>query len=393
MPPASHLLDLACTRCATAHDADVLQRHCACGGPLYARYDLDAAAAAWHGPHGLGSREPGLWRYAELLPVREPSRRLRLGEGGTPLLEASRLAARLGVERLLLKDEGLNPTGSFKARGLCLAVSRAVELGARALAIPTAGNAGGALAAYAARAGVAAHVYMPSDTPAAFVDECRSLGADVVHVDGTIADAGAALARDLERHDDWFPVSTLKEPYRIEGKKTMGLELAEALGWQLPDVVVYPTGGGTGLLGIWKAFDELERMGLVGPARPRMVAVQSEGCAPIVEAFHGGATEPVHWEDAATLATGLRVPAAFAGREILQVLRESDGDAVAVSDDDIVGAVRRLGAVEGIWTAPEAAATLAGLELLLEQGRVDAAATTVLLLTANAHKYREVVPT
>jgi len=383
----SALDELRCTRCDRAHDADRLQTLCECGGPLYARYDLRAVAPAWAEGEGLADRYAGMWRYADLLPVRNPALRLSLGEGGTPLLEARRMAGKLGLDRLLVKDEGLNPTGSFKARGLCAAVSRAVELGAEALAIPTAGNAGGALAAYAARAGVPATVYMPADAPPEFRDECRELGAEVILVDGLITDAGDRMAADREERD-FFTVATLKEPYRVEGKKTMGFELVEQLGWSIPDVVLYPTGGGTGLLGMWKAFGELEDIGCIGPERPRMIAVQTAGCAPIVRAFHAGDEAAAHWDDAQTMASGLRVPSCVADREILALLRESEGDAVTVDDEEILDHVRRLGAGEGIWAAPEAAATLAAVPHLLEEERLDPDELVVAFLTGSAYKYR-----
>ena len=385
MTPESTLLDLVCSRCATPHDSERLQRFCVeCSGPLYARYDLDPKRVPW-AQSGLEGRSPGLWRYSELLPVRDPERRIDLGEGGTPLLPAPRLGKRLGLARLELKDEGLNPTGSFKARGLCLAVSRAWELGARKLSIPTAGNAGSALAAYCARAGLEAIIYVPVNTPGEFVVECRSFGAQVILVDGTISDAGAMMAADAD--PDWFPVSTLQEPYRLEGKKTMGFELAEQMGWRLPDVIIYPTGGGTGLLGMWKAFDELEAIGLIGPDRPRMVSVQAEGCAPIVRAFVAGETRAAAWEHAETLANGLRVPRAFADTEILGVLRDSGGHALTVSDEAMVEMVHRLAASEGIFPAPEAAATLVAAEQMVDQGMIGPEEHVLCFLTGNAYKY------
>jgi len=385
MSPQSLLRDLTCTRCATSHDADRLQRFCtSCDGPLYARYELDTARVPWD-TETLGKRPWNLWRYAELLPVGAPQHRLCLGEGGTPLLAAERLGRQIRLPRLLLKDEGVNPTGSFKARGLCVAVSRARELGARTLSIPTAGNAGSALAAYCARGGLRAVIYMPVDTPREFVVECRDLGAEVVAIEGTIADAGARMAADAA--DDWFPVSTLQEPYRLEGKKTMGYEIAEQLGWKLPDSIVYPTGGGTGLLGIWKAFDELEALGMIGPQRPRMYAVQAEGCAPIVRAFETGDTGAETWSDARTIANGLRVPRAFADQEILAVLRESHGDAITVSDEAMLDMLRTAARLEGIYPAPEAAATLVAAADLASQGRLDGDGRVVCLLTGNAYKY------
>jgi threonine synthase len=382
----STLNDLECTRCGKHYDAEQIQTHCPCGGPLYPRYDLQTAARAWDGGRGLAGRPQGFWRYADLLPIRAPENRLNLGEGGTPILEVPRTAERVGVDRLLVKDEGLNPTGSFKARGLCAAVSKAKELGVTELAIPTAGNAGGALAAYAARGGLRATVYMPSDTCEEFIDECRGLGAEVILVEGLITDAGATMAKDAEERD-FFAVATLKEPYRVEGKKTMGLELAEQLDWQLPDAIIYPTGGGTGLLGMWKAFAELEAMGCIGPKRPRMIAVQTEGCAPIVRAFHGGAEYAEMWQNAHTLAGGLRVPAAFADREILTVLRESNGDAIAVSDAELLEATRQVGADEGIYSAPESGATIAAVRKLVNEGRLDPSGTILSFFTGSAYKY------
>lgn len=379
----SALLDLQCTRCRLVHDADRPQRFCtACRGPLYPRYDL--TRVAWD-RSVLRARRGGLWRWSELLPVREARFRIHLGEGDTPLLPARRLGARLGIDELLLKDEGLNPTGSFKARGLCMAVSRAWELGTRRISIPTAGNAGSALAAYCARAGLQAIVYMPVDTPDEFKLEVRDLGAHVVTVPGTIADAAARMTADAE--SDWFPVSTLQEPYRIEGKKTMGFEIAEQLDWSLPDVIVYPTGGGTGLVGMWKAFDELQQLGLIGPARPRMVCVQASGCAPVVRAFAAGRDQAEPWTDASTMASGLRVPRAFADREILAVLRESNGTAVTVSDADMLELLRGLAAAEGIYAAPEAAATLAAARDLRARDWIAAGEQVVCFLTGNAYKY------
>ncbi len=385
MVPPSLLRDLICSRCDESHDADRLQRFCsACGGPLYPRYELDRTKVRWS-TETLAERSWDLWRYAELLPVRAPEHRLGLGEGGTPLLAAERLGGQLGLPRLLLKDEGVNPTGSFKARGLCMAVSRARELGARTLSIPTAGNAGSALAAYCARGDLRAIVYMPVDTPMEFVVECRDLGAEVITVDGTIADAGAKMAADAD--DDWFPVSTLQEPYRLEGKKTMGFELAEQLGWDLPDSIVYPTGGGTGLLGMWKAFDELEAVGLIGARRPRMYAVQADGCAPIVRALSAGDTGAEPWVDAQTVANGLRVPRPFADIEILSVLRESGGDAISVSDEAMLDMVRLTARTEGMYPAPEAAATMVAAAELARQGRLDGSGRVLCFLTGNAYKY------
>ncbi|RME10822.1 MAG: threonine synthase, partial [Ardenticatenia bacterium] len=303
MQRTSFLSHLECGWCGATYDADRLWNLCpACERPLLARYDLEAARQAFP-REALRGREPTLWRYAEMLPVRDPAYRLTLGEGFTPLLPFKRLGARLGLTHLYAKDEGLNPTASFKARGLCMAVSRAAELGVSRLAIPTAGNAGSALAAYAARAGIPAHVFAPADVPPVFVAEMRALGAEVTLVEGLITDA-ARFVREGVAAGRWFDVSTLKEPYRVEGKKTMGYELAEQFGWRLPDVIVYPTGGGTGLVGMWKAFAEMEALGWIDDKRPRMVSVQSAGCAPIVRAFQQGTETAEPWENAATIADG-----------------------------------------------------------------------------------------
>ena len=383
----STLTELYCPRTGTTYEADKIHTLSDVGGPLYSRYDLETAAANWQEGAGLSNRPAGLWRYADILPVRDPHFRLTLGEGGTPLLSAPRVGKRVGIANLLLKDEGINPTGSFKARGLCIAVSRAVELGIDSLAIPTAGNAGGAMAAYAARAGAAATVYMPDDAPGEFVDECEGFGAKVVRVPGLITDAGAQLANDMES-GGFFNVSTLKEPYRIEGKKTMGIELAEQMGWKLPDAIIYPTGGGTGLVGMWKAFDELETMGCIGSERPRMIAVQSTGCAPVIRAFEAGDKSVRPWTGAQTVADGLRVPMMVGDQEILRALRESSGTAIAVPDEETIEFVRHLGADEGIYGAPEDGATLAAIPHLLARSDLDKDETVVSFLTGNGYKYR-----
>jgi threonine synthase len=309
-----------------------------------------------------------------------------LGEGDAPLLVASRLGQKYGLNHLYIKDESGQPTGSFKARGLAMAVSRAIELGVEEFVIPTAGNAGGALSAYAARAGKRAHVYMPQDAPAVNVAEIRATGADLVLVDGLISDAGK-LAASAARERGWFDVSTMKEPYRLEGKKTMGLELAEAFGWQLPDVIVYPAGGGTGLVGMWKAFQELDELGWLANGRPKMVAVQAAGCAPVVRAFNAGARECQFWPNARTIAAGLRVPHAFGHKLILKALYESNGRAVAVTDDEIRHAQEQIARLEGIFAAPEGAATLAGAIRLLDDGWLDPDTRIVLYNTGTGLKY------
>ena len=382
----SALTALTCPECGATFDADQVQTFCpTCASPLLARYDLETLRETLT-PEEVSRRPRGLWRWAELLPVREPRYRFTLGEGDTPLLSAPRLGARLGLKHLYIKDEAQNPTATFKARGLAVAVARGVELGVRAFVIPTAGNAGGALAAYAARAGVAAHIFMPQDAPQVNREEVRAAGADLTLVDGLIDDAARRAAAEAQKHG-WFDVSTFKEPYRVEGKKTMGLELAEALGWELPDVILYPTGGGTGLVGMWKAFAELEALGWIGPRRPRMVSVQAEGCAPIVRAFHAGAERAQPWENAHTIAAGLRVPRVFADRLILRVLRESRGTAVAVSDEEILSAQAEMARSEGIFPSPEGAATLAALRRLVAQGFVAPEERVVLFNTGSGLKY------
>ncbi len=382
----STLTHLTCPECGRTFDADRLQTYCPdCQSPLLAHYDLQAAARTLT-PESVAARPRGIWRWHEILPVRDPARRFTLGEGDTPLLPVPRLASQMGLEHLWVKDESQNPTGTFKARGLVMAVSRAVELGVREFVIPTAGNAGGALAAYAARARVKAHVFMPADAPHVNKVEVEAAGADLVLVDGLISDAGR-LASQQAQANGWWSVSTFKEPYRLEGKKTMGLEIAQAFGWELPDVIIYPTGGGTGLVGMWKAFDELEALGWIGAKRPRLVSVQAAGCAPIVRAFQEGAPRARPWENAHTIAAGLRVPSAFADRLILRALRETRGTAVAVTDEEITAAQHRLAATEGILAAPEGAATLAALERLHAQGWIQPTDRVVLFNTGSGLKY------
>ena len=382
----SYLDYLECPECGQTFDSTRLQTICpGCDSPLLARYRLAELRAAVD-RITFSSRPSGLWRWAELLPLLDPQHAIRLGAGDTPLLRADRLAARLGLTNLYIKDEGLNPTGSFKARGLAMAVARAMELGVRGFVIPTAGNAGGALAAYAARAGAEAHVFMPADAPDLNHLEVRAHGAILHLVEGLIDEAGRQ-AKALAKDQGFFDVSTFREPYRVEGKKTMGLELAEAFDWDLPDVVVYPTGGGTGLVGKWKAFAELAELGWIGSRRPRMVSVQSEGCAPVVRAFESSAKRAERWENAQTYAAGLRVPAVFADRLILRALRESGGTAVAVPEKAIRTAQQRMAADEGVLACPEGAATLAGLEALLEQGWIGPNDRVVLFNTGAGLKY------
>lgn len=385
-PMMSLLSHLECSACGQRHDAGRRWNLCsACAMPLLARYRIDAAAG--HAlREALPGRPPSLWRYGELLPVEHERFRLSLGEGFTPLLSARRLGAVVGHPNLFIKEEGVNPTGSFKARGLCVAVSRAWELGARALSIPSAGNAAGALSAYAARAGLPAHVFMPRDVPRPFVSECRALGARIELVDGVITDCGRVAAEGVHR-EGRFDVSTLKEPYRLEGKKTMGFELAEQLGGDLPEVIVYPTGGGTGLIGMWKAFEEMEALGWIGPRRPRMVVVQSTGCAPIVKAFRENAVAAEPWARPTTIADGLRVPAAVGDFLILAVVRASGGTATAVPDEAMLEGANLLGRTEGFFASPEGGATLAAFRQLKTEGWIKDDERVVLFNTGSGYKY------
>jgi threonine synthase len=387
----SYLTHLECTACHGTFDADRLLGLCPdCGKVLYARYDLGAVRRTVD-HEGLRSRPADMWRYHEVLPVSDPANVLGLGEGMTPMFEAPRLAQRYGVRSLLLKDEGKNPTGSFKARGLCAGVSRARELGVRAVSMPTAGNAGAALAAYAARGGLDACIVMPRDTPAINKAECVAYGARTYAIDGLINDAGRVL-RELAPERGWFDLSTLREPYRVEGKKTMGYEIAEALGWTFPDVIVYPAGGGTGLVGIWKAVAELGELGWIEGRRPRMIMVQAAGCAPVVRAYQQGKTHADPFEHAQTVASGLRVPAAIGDYLMLQAVRESGGTAVTVTDAELLAAMRELAETEGVFAAPEAAATVAALPGLRQGGAISADDQVLLLLTGAGMKYFELVP-
>jgi threonine synthase len=383
--PTSFLTHLECALCGREYDPAQLLNLCTdCTRPLLARYDLAAARA--FDKDTLRDRSPTLWRYHELLPVQDLRYALTLGEGLTPLTLASRLGERVGFEHLYLKDEGVNPTTSFKARGLALAVSRAFELGAKKLSIPSAGNAAGAMSAYAALAGMEAFVYMPTDVPHPFIAECKALGAHVTLVDGVITDCGRVAAED-NKNGDRFDVSTLKEPYRLEGKKTMGMEIAEQMDWTLPDVMIYPTGGGTGLVGMWKAFDEMEAIGWIDSKRPRMVTVQSDGCAPIVKAFENGSEFAEMWEGAKTIADGLRVPGAVGDFLMLRALRESDGTAVAVPDGEMIEAANLIGATQGVFPAPEGGATLAAFQRLRKSGWIADDESVVLFITGSGHKY------
>lgn len=377
---------LECTRCGAEYPSEEpAGLSPCCAKPLYPRYDLDAVGSRVT-RDDLAGRSADLWRYAEVLPVRDPGSMVRLGEGWTPLLDAPRLADELGVGRVWVKDEGQNPTASFKARGLCLAVSRAKELGIREVALPSAGNAGSATAAYAAAAGIQAHIVVPRDTPEPIIQEIRALGADLELLDGLITDCGARVAEGVREHG-WFDLSTLKEPYRVEGKKTMGYEVAEQLGWRLPDVIVYPTGGGTGLVGMWKAFDEMERMGWIGAERPKMISVQAAGCAPIVRAWERGEEEAEPWVGAETYASGLRVPRAVGDFLILSAVRESGGAAVAVPDAEMERWTPLVGRLTGVFCAPEGAATAAAIPVLREMGVVGDEDEIVLFNTGSGLKY------
>ena len=393
-----NITHLECALCGLRHEARTLQNLCVeCGKPLLVRYDLDTAKTTLT-PDSLASRESSLWRYREVLPIEDPNNIVSFGEGWTPLLRADRLAESLPIKLdLLIKDEGQNPTQSFKARGMTAAISMAKELGVKKVAVPSAGNAAGAMAAYAARAGMEAYIFMPSDTPRANIIECEQTGANVTLVDGLITDCGKIVA---ERKDaeGWFDVSTLKEPYRVEGKKTMGYELYEQLSSiqnpnpkirNLPDVIIYPTGGGTGLIGMWKAFDEMEQMGWIDSRRPRMITVQSETCAPIVRAFEKGERFADEFENASTVASGLRVPKAIGDFLIIDALRKSGGTAIAVSDAELVDAVGEIGTSTGVFCAPEGVSCLPALRVLIDRGHVNEGETVVLFNTGSGIKYLE----
>jgi threonine synthase len=383
----SLLTHLQCSSCQKQFEPGKVYNLCTCGGPLLARYQLSEAAGK-RLRDSLDSRDATLWRYREVLPIKDDDSITCLGEGFTPLLHAGRLGSRLGVPNLYLKDESQNPTGSFKARGMALAVSMARELGNTKIAVPSAGNAAGALAAYGAKAGMETAVFMPQGTPLANRLECQAHGARVVLVPGSIKDC-ARVMRESTAKEGWFDVSTLREPYRLEGKKTMAYEVFEQLNWRLPDAMIYPTGGGTGLIGMWKAFGEMQEMGWIGSERPRMISVQAAGCAPMVRAFEKQVEQAEEWQNPATLASGLRVPSAIGDFLILRAIRESKGCAVAVEDAAMLGSVCELAREEGVFTSPEGGATLAALKRLLAEGRVTGKETVVLFLTATAYKYME----
>lgn len=383
----SYLLELKCSECGELYDPHEVQTYCLeCQEPLLAEYALETARQELDRDR-IRIRPKGMWRWHELLPVYEWEHHISLGEGDTPLIDVPRLGEKLGLRNLSVKDESLNPTGTFKARGLAAAISKAKELGVKKVIIPSAGNAGGAMAAYAARAGLESCIFMPNDSPPANIIESRIAGAQVILINGLISEA-ATMAGIKAAEEGWFDVSTFKEPYRVEGKKIMGYELAEQFNWMLPDVILYPTGGGTGLIGMVKAFGEMEAMGwLEGKTLPRMVAVQSDGCAPVVKAFKEGSQFCDYWEDAQTIAAGLRVPKSFADKIILHDLRNSNGNAVEVSDDAIYKAQKQLAMMEGIFAAPEGAATLAGLIELIDQGWIDSGEQVVLFNTGSGLKY------
>ena len=385
--PNTYALYLECSDCGTRYSTREIHTFCPdCQSPLITRYDLTAARRHLD-REAVRARPRGMWRWSELLPVDDPANQVNLGEGDTPTLPLPRLGSELGLTRLFLKDESFNPTGTFKARGLAAAISKAKELGIQKVIIPTAGNAGGAMAAYAARAGIQAHIFMPKDTPRANIEESRMAGAEVVLVDGLINEA-AGMSGIKALAEGWFDLSTFKEPYRLEGKKVMGYEIAEFFEWELPDVIIYPTGGGTGLIGIWKAIAELAELGwLKTEKRPRMVVVQADGCAPVVKAFQAGADFCDFWIDAHTQASGLRVPKSFADRIILSTLRESHGTAVAVSDEAIYQSQHELATREGFFVAPEGAATLAALKQLIQQKWVAPEERVLLLNTGSGLKY------
>jgi threonine synthase len=380
------VVHLECSSCGEQFPPNHIYGLCSvCRLPLLVRYDLakvkQNVARGW-----LHNRGPGIWAYRDLLPVVREENIVTLGEGQTPLIRVRALGSSLGLDHLYIKDESLNPTGSFKARGMAVAVSMAKELGIRKVAAPSAGNAASAMAAYTAHAEIEANIFMPSNTPVANQMECKVFGANVTLIDGVISDCGLVVARCKEK-EGWFDLSTLKEPYRVEGKKTMGYELAEQLGWRLPDWILYPTGGGTGLIGMWKAFDEMEAMGWIGSKRPKMVCVQCRGCAPIVKAFNEGAAKADPWPNAHTIASGLCVPVAIGDFLMLRILSQSGGMAVMVDDEELRGAIRRVGETEGVFCAPEGAACLPALERLIGKGLIRPQDEVIIFNTGAGLKY------
>jgi threonine synthase len=382
---------LECSVCGKRHEAGKVHNLCECGGPLLVFYDLAKTRATWS-REALSKGPSSMWRYRPVLPVQNDSSVISLGEGMTPLIKTTKLGERIGSRDLWVKDDGINPTGSFKARGLSCAVSMLVEFGIRKVAIPSAGNAASALAAYAAAAGIEAFIFMPRDVPQANFIECKAFGANVTLVDGLISDCGRIVA---ERKDaeGWFDISTLKEPYRIEGKKTMGYEVAEQFGWTLPDAIFYPTGGGVGLIGMWKAFDEMEALGWISSRRPKMIAAQAEGCQPVVRAFESGESKSTFWENAHTVAAGLRVPKPLGDALSLTAIRASAGTAVAVSDEELLDASIELAKDSGIFPAPEGGACVAALEKLLANGFLRPDDRIVIYNTGTGLKYLEAFST
>lgn len=384
MPNVTHL---ECSLCGKHREANRVHNLCECGGALLVRYDLDSIRRTWR-KASLRTSRARLWRYWPVLPLEDQRAVVSLGEGMTPLLETKRLAAAVGASNVWVKDEGLNPTGSFKARGMTAAISMARQLGIRKVAVPSAGNAASAAAAYAAAAGIEAHIFMPMDVPQANFIECKALGAHVTLVNGLISDC-ARIVTERKDAEGWFDLSTLKEPYRIEGKKTMGYEVAEQMGWKLPDAIFYPTGGGVGLIGMWKAFAEMEALGWISSKRPKMIAVQAAGCQPVVRAFEKGESRAEFWQGASTVAAGLRVPKPLGDKLILDALRESKGTAIAVDDEDILSAGLELASIEGVFAAPEGAACIAALRTLLQNGFLKPDERIVIYNTGSGLKYLE----
>ena len=386
----SYLTHLECTYCHATYPADEVIRLCAeCSKVLYPRYDLAGARDALN-PDELKNRPANMWRYFEVMPVLDEANVITLGEGFTPIFKAERLGDKIGASAVYIKDEGLNPTASFKARGLSAAVSKAKELGITKLTMPSAGNAAGAMAAYAAKGGMEAYVFMPKDAPEANQIEVSISGGDLTLIDGLISDAGI-LSRKRAAEEGLFDVSTLQEPYRVEGKKTMGYEIAEQSDWELPDAIIYPTGGGTGIVGMWKAFAEMEEMGWIGPKRPKMYAVQAEGCAPIVRAFREEAEFAEPWENAQTMAAGIRVPGAIGDYLILGAIRESGGGALTVTDDEMTYYMSLVASLEGMFICPEGAATAVALNKLLVAGDLSPDENILLLNTGSGLKYLDVM--
>jgi threonine synthase len=385
----THLAYLECSRCASRYERGKLWGLCECGGPLLVRYHLESLRAQWK-RDSIRDGPPNMWRYAPALPVAEAASIVSLGEGMTPLLRAPRLGAKFGGADLWIKDDGVNPTGTFKARGMSCAISMCAELGAKSIAVPSAGNAAGAASAYAAAAGIEAHIFMPRDVPRANYMECVATGARVTLVDGLISDC-ARMVVERKDAEGWFDLSTLKEPYRIEGKKTMGYEIAEQFGWRLPDAILYPCGGGVGMIGMWKAFGELEALGWVSGKKPKMIAVQASGCPPIVRAFEAGKSASDFYPDARTLASGLRVPKALGDFLVLDAVRASGGTAVAVSDEEILDGVAELAAAEGVFAAPEGGACVAACRRLLADGFLGSNDRIVIYNTGSGLKYLDVL--